>query len=106
MKKTMKNHEMLNNVNGLIEFVKKDKIVPVLLSVAISANIKKLTEELETYEEVRKKLLRDNPEDLKERFEELCNIDAEVEVRTITSELLDGLEMSTKDYIALEFMIE
>lgn len=106
MKKTMKNIEMLEAVNGLSEFVKKDKVVSIALSVSISANMKKLTMELEPYEEVRQKLLKKNPEDMQDEFKELCNMDVELDIRTITPDLLEGLDLSTKDYMALEFMIE
>lgn len=106
MKRTMKNYEMLEAVKGLSEFVKKDKVVPLALSVCLSANMKKLASELEPYEEVRQKLLRENPENMQDKFKELCDVDVELEIRAITPDLLEGLDLSTKDYMALEFMIE
>lgn len=104
MVKKMNNLEMVNAVNSLTEFVGKDKIVPVALSVAISANIKNLLRELEPYNEEREKLIKKAADN--ESFIELCNIDVEVNLRTVSAELLDGVELSTKDYFALEFMLE
>lgn len=109
MNKVMTNAEMVQAVNGLGEFVKKDKVVPISLSVAISANIKSLTRELEPYEEQRVKLVEAkdlSAEDLNNRFKELCNLDAEVPIRTVKQDIIDELELSTKDYMTLEFMIE
>lgn len=106
MKKTMKNLEMVDTVNGLTEFVKKDKSAPIALSVSISANLRKLRTELEPYEEARQKLLREKPENMEDEFKELLNLDVEMEIRTVAAELLEGLDLSTRDYIALEFMIE
>lgn len=105
MIKKLKNIEMVKSVNSLMAFVNKDKIVPVALSTAISANIKSLTRELEPYEEERKKIAASNSEDGQERFEELCNLEVDVPIRTVTSEIIRELELSTKDYMALEFMI-
>lgn len=104
MLKKMKNIEMVNAVNALNGFVAKDKIVPVTLSVAISANIKNLLRELEPYEEERQKLLKDNTGE--DTFTELCNIEVDVNLRSISPDLLDGLQLSTKDYMALEFMLD
>lgn len=106
MTKKMKNIDMVNSVNGLNAFVSKDKVVPVTLSVAISANVKTLLRELEPYDEERNKMLADSPEDMNERFKELCNIEVDVNLRSVTPDIIEGLELSTKDYMALEFMIE
>lgn len=106
MIKKMKNIEMVQAVNGLNDFVGKDTIVPIALSVAISANIKTLKRELEPYEEVRHKLLDDKPEDIESRFNELCSIETEVNLRTVSPDVLAGIELSTKDYMSLEFMLE
>lgn len=109
MNKTMTNIEMVQAVNGLNEFVKKDKVVPIALSVAISANIKSLTRELEPYEEQRVKLVDTKDlqaEELNSRFKELCELSADVPIRKIKQDIIDGLELSTKDYMILEFMIE
>lgn len=106
MVKRMKNIEMVQTVNGLNNFVEKDNVVPIALSVAISANIKTLQRELEPYEEVRKKLLKDDSAEAASKFNELCNIEADVNLRTVTTDMLAGLELSTKDYMSLEFMLE
>lgn len=109
MNKTMTNLEMVQAVNGLSEFVKKDKVVPIALSVAISANIKSLTRELEPYEEQRVKLVDTKDlqaEELNSRFKELFELSADVPIRTIKQDIIGGLELSTKDYMILEFMIE
>lgn len=109
MNKTMTNIEMVQSVNGLSEFVKKDKVVPLALSVAISANIKSLTRELEPYEEQRVKLVDTKDlqaEELNSRFKELFELSADVPIRTIKQDIIGGLELSTKDYMILEFMVE
>ena len=106
MIKKMKNIEMVQAVKGLNDFVGKDTVVPIALSVAISANIKTLRRELEPYEEVRHKLLDDKPEDIESRFNELCSIETEVNLRTVSPDVLAGIELSTKDYMSLEFMLE
>lgn len=106
MVKRMKNIEMVQTVNGLNNFVGKDNVVPIALSVAISANIKTLQRELEPYEEVRQKLLADDPAEAAPKFNELCNIETDVNLRTVTPDMLAGLELSTKDYMSLEFMLE
>lgn len=106
MNRKMKNIEMVQAVNGLNDFVGKDTVVPIGLSVAISANIKTLRRELEPYEEVRKKLLNDNPKDAESKFTDLCNIEVDVNLRTVPPDMLDSLELSTKDYMSLEFMLE
>lgn len=106
MVKRMKNIEMVQTVNGLNDFVEKDHVVPIALSVAISANIKTLRRELEPYNEVRKKILSDDPKDAEIKFKELCDIEADVNLRTVNPDMLAGLELSTKDYMSLEFMLE
>lgn len=106
MVKRMKNIEMVQLVNGLNGFVGKDTVVPIALSVAISANIKALRRELEPYEEIRQKLLNDKPEDMESRFNELCSIETEVNLRTVSPDVLSRIELSTKDYMSLEFMLE
>lgn len=106
MIKRMKNIEMVQAVNGLNDFVGKDVVVPIALSVTISVNLKTLRRELEPYEEVRHKLLNDKPEDMEVRFNELCSIETEVNLRTVSPDVLAGINLSTKDYISLEFMLE
>lgn len=104
MTKKMKNIEMVNAVNALSSFVAKDKVVPVKLSFAISSNIKTLIRELEPYEEVRQKLI--GKESVENQFKELCETEVDVNLRTVSTDLLEDVEMSTKDYLALEFMLE
>lgn len=106
MLKKMKNIEMVNAVNGLNEFVRKDKIVPVTLSVAISANIKNMLRELEPYEEERKKILDDESKNAEERFRELCDCEVDINIREVPADTLEGVGLSTKDYMSLEFMLE
>lgn len=106
MNKTMTNIEMVDAVNALNEFVGKDKVVPVALSVAISANVKTLLRELEPYEEERQKLVKEKSESADSRLKELFGLEVDVTLRTIPLELLEGLELTTKDYISLEFMLE
>lgn len=104
MIKKMKNIEMVQKVNSLMEFVKKDKEVPVKLSCAIAANIKTLLSELEIYEQERKKIIENDLGD--ERFKELCDVETDINIRSVSQNVVEGLAISTKDYMALEFMIE
>ena len=104
MNKTMTNVEMVGAVNRLNEFIGKDKIVPVALSVAISANIKNMLRELEPYNEEYEKLIKEPDAD--SRLKELYGLEVDVMLRTVSPELLESLELSTKDYMSLEFMIE
>lgn len=104
MVKKMKNLEMVNSVNALNEFVGKDKVVPVELSVAISANIKNMLRELEPYNEEREKLITKKADN--ESFAQLLNIAVDVNLRPVDARLLEGLELSTKDYLALEIMLD
>lgn len=106
MNRTMTNVEMVGAVNGLNEFIGKDKIVPVALSVAISANVKTLLRELEPYNEEYQKLTKEKSASADSRLKELYDLKVDVTLRTVTSELLETMEMSTKDYMSLEFMIE
>lgn len=106
MTKTMTNIEMVQAVNGLSEFVKKDKVVPIALSVAISANIKNLIRELEPYEEQRKIILAGKQGEMDKKFKELYEIGADVAIRMVKQNIIDVLELSTRDYMTLEFMIE
>lgn len=104
----MKNIEMINNANRLNEFVAKDKVVPIALSFAISANINELTHKLEPYEVERKKLVKKKLEDKEEEsdlLQELLDIDVDVEIRKVTKESLPE-DLTTKDVIALSFMME
>ena len=58
MVKKMKNIEIVNAINGLSEFVNKDKDVPIELSFAITANLDELTDAIKPFEKERKKIVR------------------------------------------------
>lgn len=104
MIKKMKNIEMVTAVNGLQAFIDKEKELPVSVSVAISANMKNLLRELEPYEEARVKIMKKKAGRDKE-FKELLALEADVSIRMIELNTLLGFEMSTKDFMALEFML-
>ena len=75
----MKNIDIIKNVNKLNEFVDKDKVVPMELSFAISANISEMMHKLEPYEVERKKLLKKPEEEQDEPLQQLLDIDVNVD---------------------------
>ena len=101
----MKNIDMLKNINRLNEFVEKDKVVPMDLSFAISSNINELTHKLEPYEVERKKIIKKPQEEQDEPLQQLFDIDVEVDIRKVEKSILPE-DLTTKDVIALSFMIE
>ena len=101
----MKNIDMVKNVNRLNEFVEKDKVVPMDLSFAISANISEMTHKLEPYEIERKKVLRKPNDEQDELLQELLDIDVDVDIRMVPKDILPN-DLTTKDVIALSFMVE
>ena len=101
----MKNIDMVKNVNRLNEFVEKDKVVSMDLSFAISANISEMTHKLEPYEIERKKVLRKPNDEQDELLQELLDIDVDVNIRMVPKDTLPN-DLTTKDVIALSFMIE
>ncbi len=101
----MKNIDMVKNVNRLNEFVEKDKVVSMDLSFAISANISEMTHKLEPYEIERKKVLRKPNDEQDELLQELLDIDVDVDIRMVPKDTLPN-DLTTKDVIALSFMIE
>ncbi len=104
MVKKMKNIEMVNAINQLKEFVDKDIVVPIAISVAISANIKNMIRELEPYHEELTKLQQRKADN--QCYQELMGLEVEVNLRTINSDILEEVNISTKDYLALDFMLE
>lgn len=108
MIKNMKNIELVNTVNGLVAFIQKDKVVPVKVSYAISKNLKELQKKLEPFEEERGKLVeRGKDKDIEAEIKELCEIALDVDIHTIPQNVLDNAsDLTTMDYMALEFMFE
>lgn len=101
----MKNIDMIKNVNRLNEFVEKDKVVPIELSFAISANISEMTHKLEPYEIERKKIVNKPQEEQENPLQELLDIDVDVNIRKVDKSILPS-DLTTKDIIAMSFMIE
>lgn len=110
----MKNIEMINLYNSLDEFVKKDKVVPIKISYAISRNMSKLAEELKPYEESRQKLLTgydDKSDEDKRKIEselsDLLMIDCDIDLFKITFEDIEKCEsLTTKEFMLLEVLLD
>ena len=118
----MSNIQITNILNALDEFVAKDKEVPIELSFAISKNVKELIKQIEPFEEQRNKLLaklkeieaKGDTEELNQtkaktdiEFDKLANIKVEVSVFTVKFDTIKEISgLSTKDFMALEFMVE
>ena len=64
-----------------------------------------MTHKLEPYEMERKKLLNKSQEVDAEKLQELFDIDVDVDVRKFPKESLPE-DLTTKDIVALSFMIE
>lgn len=103
----MKNIEMINAANRLEEFVEKDKVIPVEVSFAIAANLNELHRKLEPFESERQRLLKksDAGESMEEDFKKLYEMDVDIDIRRISKESIPT-DLSTKDIIALNFMID
>ena len=111
----LSNIQITNILQGLDDFIAKDKEVPIELSYAISKNVKEMVRLLEPFETERNKLLekleKDNSEETKERtdieFNKLAQIQIEVPIFTIALETIKEIkEMTVKDFMALDFMIK
>lgn len=113
MIKQMKNIEIVQVINGLSEFVNKDKTIPVMVSYAISKNLNEMRTKIEPFEEERKKIISkkkdasvSEQESINDDFKELCEIEVPVDVKTVSMEQIENIDMSTKDFFSMEFMIE
>ena len=125
MVKKMKNIEIVNAINGLSEFVNKDKDVPIELSFAITANLDELTDAIKPFEKEREKIVRKieearqnedtetanaELEKLDEEFNRLMNIEVDAHISTVGHSVIKEIErytkISTKDLMCLRFMIK
>lgn len=110
MKKQFSNIDLVQAINRLSAFVDKDKVVPVQISYAISKNMKTIKDALEPYELERQKLLKNTKlshDTQSKKFKELCDINVEIDIHTVPTEVVEDIEqLTTKDYLALEIMIE
>ena len=104
------NIKLLNYVQGLNAFVNKDKAVPFKLSYAINKNLGMFRSALEPFEKTRNEILSKNlsVEEQNEAFEDLCEIEIEIEdIYKVPMSLAEGIaDLSTKDFMAIEFMLE
>lgn len=125
MIKKMKNIEIVNAINGLSQFVNKDKDVPIELSFAITANLDELTNAIKPFEKEREKIVRKieevrqnedteaanaGLEKLDEEFNRLMNIEVDTNVSAVEYSVIKEIErytkISTKDLMCLRFMIK
>lgn len=110
----MKNSEIINTINNLYNFVKKDISLPVRISYAVNKNIKKLTSEYETYDLERTRIMDqydsktdEEKKEANEKLGELLNIETDVDVHKIMyCDIEQCVNLSVNDVAALEFMIE
>lgn len=110
----IKNFELINTLNNLDRFIKKDIPLPVRVSYAVNKNIRKLMDEYKMYDEERAKITAGYDEKSEEqkkeadkKLAELLDIRTEVDVYKITMEDIGNCgNLSVNDVTALDFMIE
>lgn len=111
----MKNREIIGAINGLNEFLSKERVLPVKVSYAISKNSKKLMEAYSVYDPERAKIVEGYEEKSEEekketdkKLNELLDIDNEdVVLHKVPLEVLETCEnMTFNDFKSIEFMIE
>ena len=105
----MKNIEIINCINNLDEFIKKDIPVSYKVRRAIVKNRQALIDEYKLFEEERNRLVESGKKD-EELHNELNNIlyneDIDMSFVMIDASDLEIDGMSVKDELILEFMIE
>lgn len=129
MKKTMKNSEMVNIVNGLVAMQEREtksgeKMFPGRIRViyAIKKNKELLVSLLTPYEEARNELLqeygtkadengvrairKDCTEKWNKEISELLNIEVEADIHMVKFEEVEDLSLSMDDLEAIDFMLE
>lgn len=127
------NSQIIANINALNVFINKDIPLPYLARRAIMKNHKMLMEEYKMYRSVYEKLenelrlkvdtrfkgksedemskeekqeLAELREQTAKQIDELLAAEVEVEIYMIPDNLLENLDLSLKDEMAIEFMIE
>lgn len=108
MKIKMTNREIVGTILKLDQFIAKDKETPFKLSYAITKNLKTLWEENKPYEVERQKINAKKTSDAsKEKMlKDLLEIENEVEVHSVPSDVCENCGLSAKDILAIEFMFE
>lgn len=117
----MKNREIIEHINALGNFTKEK--LPVKLSFAIVKNFNKLQMAYKDYDESRKALLDEyseknekgeiipdkiadeNIEKWNKEINELLDIEVDVDIHTVSIDVIENLQLSVSDVAAIEFMI-
>lgn len=121
----MKNIEIINHINNLEEFIKKEIQVPYKVRRAIVKNRQALISEYNIYNEERVKLLeslgkknesemtdeeleayREKKEEVNTKIRDMLNEEVDVDILKISENDLEIDGLTVKDEIALEFMVE
>ena len=109
MEKNIKNLEVVGILNGLNTFIQKDKDVPFKVYRAVTKNHKTLMNEYEIYDKVRRKIITEcgnNEKECLEKMQALLDEEVTVGIDMIPESVLEDVELSIKDRLALDFMVE
>ena len=111
IQEVMSNRQIVDALNGLHSFIQKDVSVPYKLNRAICKNRKALMEEYTIYSEALEKLKQEHLDESKqpefvEKVTALLKETAEVPIIMVDESVFEGVEMSIKDRMALDFMVE
>ena len=120
----MKNIEIINHINNLEEFIKKDTQVPYKVRRAIVKNRQALIGEYNIYNEERVKLLdsldkkneadmtdeelevyREKKEEVNTKIRDMLNEEVDIDIIKISESNLNIDGLTVKDEITLEFMV-
>lgn len=120
----MKNIEIINHINNLEEFIKKEIQVPYKVRRAIVKNRQALIGEYNIYNEERVKLLdfhgknkeadmtdeelevyRTKKEEVNTKIREMLNEEVDIDIIKISERDLEIDGLTVKDEITLEFMV-
>lgn len=111
---TMSNFGIVNVLNNLNSFIEKDKELPYKLHRTIVKNHKTLMDEYKIYNEVREKIIKEYHEESSEekkaeflkKMEALLNETVTVKIEKLPEDILEGVVLSPKDSMILDFMLE
>ena len=119
----MKNIEIINTINALEEFIKKDTHVPYKVRRAIVKNRQALVSEYSIYDaersklrdslgkkkenmtEQEKKVYKKKEEEVNAKIVEILNEEVDIDIIKISASDLDIDALTIKDLIALDFMV-
>ncbi|AAK79147.1 hypothetical protein BJV85_002822 [Clostridium acetobutylicum] len=125
MIKKITNREMINGISGMQQLMKKE--LPIRASYALMKNKNKVNSVLKNFDEISKKLTdkyvkrdengnplkdkkglpkSDNQEQWNKDFEELLDIENEIDVHQISISDLQGVNLSVGQLEAINFMIK